>query len=89
MYRTPGIQKGPVDSHTRRLGGCWDGGRGGCHMGAGMSGGRVKGGGGRDSQKGDILLVSQLKQLCSGRSGPVLFFILKASKGSGGWGGLH
>jgi len=21
MYRTPGIQKGPVDSHTRRLGG--------------------------------------------------------------------
>lgn len=20
MYRTPGIQKGPVDSHTRRLG---------------------------------------------------------------------
>lgn len=29
MYRTPGIQKGPVDSHTRRIGGeewgSWEG----------------------------------------------------------------
>lgn len=69
MYRTPGIQKGPVDSHTRRLGGGggWDGGRRASY-GAGMSGGRRPGG---TLRGGGILLVSQLKQLCSGRSGQV------------------
>lgn len=37
MYRTPGIQKGPVDSHTRRLWGSWGGGRR-VSYGAGVSG---------------------------------------------------
>lgn len=64
MYRTPGIQKGPVDSRTRRLGWIWDGGRRVSH-GGGYVGVR------RGTLRGDILLVSQLKQLCSGRSGPV------------------
>lgn len=37
--------------------------------GGGCVGG--SGGGGGGALRGDILLVSQLKQLCSGRSGPV------------------
>ncbi|CAJ1075569.1 Hypothetical predicted protein [Xyrichtys novacula] len=58
MYRTPGIQKGPVDSHTRRQ-------RGRVRMGEEDEGGQGT------LRGGDILQVSQLKQLCSGRSGPV------------------
>lgn len=78
MYRTSGIQKG--SGRLTYWGG--DGGGGGASDGAGVSGsggrrgtlrgcrffsflGRGEGGG------GGILLVSQLKQLCSGRSGPV------------------
>lgn len=50
MYRTPGIQKGPVDSHTRRLGRWrgwgWDGGgRRRASYGAGRVGVRGEAGG--------------------------------------------
>lgn len=55
MYRTPGIQKGPVDSHSSGLGrGSWDGGRRVLY-GVGMSRfGKEVG----DSQRGDPASVT-------------------------------